>query len=99
MSLKTKSDLPAPGAPRINTPRSAKATQLACMVVRDDDGSGIFGGNPVLRDGGNADDEAGTEDRPVAALRRFAIAVLGPDAPLVGLDDLARDRQSQARIL
>src|SRR5690349_11854492 len=99
MRLRTRSDLPAPEAPRINTPSSPNATQLACSVVRRDEGSGIFACDPVLRDSGNANDEARAEDRPFAALRRLAITVLGPDAALVGFDDLARDRQAQTRIL
>src|SRR5688500_13441543 len=80
-------------------PSSPSVTQLACRVVLVASASGIFGGNPVLRDGGNADDEAGAQNGTLAALGRLAIAVLGPDAALMGLDDLARDRKPEARIL
>ena len=46
-----------------------------------------------------ADDEAGAEARRLAVLVGRAEPVLGPDRAPVGLDDLARDRQAEARIL
>src|SRR5688572_13651759 len=80
-------------------PSSPSVTQLACRVTRVASASGIVGRYPVLRDGGNAHDEARAQNGPLATLRRLAIAVLGPDAALMGLHDLARDRKPQARIL
>ena len=46
----------------------------------------------------NADEEARAEHRLLAVRARLAIAVLGPDAAAVRIDDLLRDRQAEARV-
>src|SRR5437868_14787933 len=94
MRRRTRSDLPEPGAPSINMPASPSATQLAWRVTRS-----AIGLDPSLRNGRNAHDETGAENRALAAGGRLAITVLGPDAALMRLDDLARDRQTEAGIL
>src|SRR5262245_47101285 len=98
MSARTRSDLPDPEGPRIRTPASPSATVLACSVSLRETGSGIAG-FPILREYWNADDESRPQDRTLATRRRLAITVFRPDAALMRLDDLARDRQAEAGVL
>ena len=58
-------------------PSSPSATQLACKVILAASASAIFGGHPVLWDGGNADDEASAQNGPLAALGRRPVVVPG----------------------
>src|SRR2546428_4390810 len=98
MSPRTRSDLPDPDAPKIRMASSPSATQLACnrMLAA---ASVISAGLPIFRKCGNAHDEPRPQYRALAARGRFSIAVLGPDAALMGFDDLARNRQSETGIL
>src|SRR4051794_32685747 len=103
MSLSARSDLPAPGGPRISTPIPPTATQVAWIVSVDGAMSsspisipgpilGILRRRPSLRDGRDTHDEARAENRTIGrASSHLAIAILGPDAATMSIDDLFRD--------
>src|SRR3712207_2081615 len=75
-------------------PASPITTQLAWIVSRR-------GRLPSAMDRARrqADDEAGAQPGRLPVLVRRPGPVLGPDGAAMGLDDLARDRQAEARIL